>query len=358
MKKILLFICLLSVSAGKAQQLVSELYEMKDGSSWNAMHETLYTYNLDGTVAFAIVGLETAGIWDNYAKISYTYNAAGKLLEESTHHWDVNLQDWVFQSRYIYDYDSYGHLLTKEYEEVGNLQTRVLYTYNQITGINTVTYYQLWDAIGNVWEDYSKMENAYDNSGKLVQRLFYNLEATGWVLGNNESWTYTSFGEIEIYLNNAYRETRTYDAGELLINRRLEWPDGNGWVNGVNYIYTNNPDGTLHQVLEQAWNIPKSEYRDTALYTYRYGTAFLGVEEQEMFSFELYPNPADDYIYLGFENEDATQIYVSDLQGKLLKTDQATGMTHLLSLQDIPDGIYLLKVERSGKTEIRRIVKS
>ena len=100
-------------------------------------------------------------------------------------------------SRFTYTYDSNGYILVKDYDEFGGLHTRITYTYDQVSGLNTVTYYQLWDEIGSNWESYTKSEIIYDNEDRLSQRAFFESDDNGaqWVPSYNESWTYTSFGE-------------------------------------------------------------------------------------------------------------------------------------------------------------------
>lgn len=61
-------------------------------------------------------------------------------------------------------------------------------------------------------------------------------------------------------------------------------------------------------------------------------------------SFTIYPNPAQSYIYINTEHTNHVQIWNSE--GKLMRTQVLNRGTHPLDINDLPSGIYLIKLEQ------------
>jgi hypothetical protein len=75
----------------------------------------------------------------------------------------------------------------------------------------------------------------------------------------------------------------------------------------------------------------------------------------------VYPNPASDYLNISFaEPLDAeVNLMLIDGQGKLFKTQiiEATTSEVQLNFQDLPSGIYLLKLTKGKLSNIYKVVK-
>ncbi len=75
----------------------------------------------------------------------------------------------------------------------------------------------------------------------------------------------------------------------------------------------------------------------------------------------LYPNPAGDLINIQFDpaTDTETDIMLVDLQGKVLKSDKIGIATSIagFNLQDVPTGIYFIKIMKGKRINIYRVVK-
>ncbi len=75
----------------------------------------------------------------------------------------------------------------------------------------------------------------------------------------------------------------------------------------------------------------------------------------------LYPNPAGDLINIQFDpaTDTETDIMLADLQGKILKSDKIGIATSIagFNLQDLPAGIYFIKIIKGKRINIYRVVK-
>jgi hypothetical protein len=75
----------------------------------------------------------------------------------------------------------------------------------------------------------------------------------------------------------------------------------------------------------------------------------------------LFPNPAGDFINIQTDPpaDTETDILLVDLQGKTLKTDKigVAISTARFNLQDVPPGIYFIKIIKGKLINIYRVVK-
>ena len=84
-----------------------------------------------------------------------------------------------------------------------------------------------------------------------------------------------------------------------------------------------------------------------------------GIEEQ---SFSVYPNPVQHQVMVALpysEFDDLATVRIIDLNGRIMVQKEAsTGMTNQIDVSSLNQGVYLLEVEYSDHTLIRRIMKN
>lgn len=75
-------------------------------------------------------------------------------------------------------------------------------------------------------------------------------------------------------------------------------------------------------------------------------SGFVGIEEKEEISFQLYPNPSLETVNISSKNFDGTEHFeVFDMSGKsLIKTNQ-----NEIQVASLKKGIYILQVEKDGR---------
>lgn len=72
--------------------------------------------------------------------------------------------------------------------------------------------------------------------------------------------------------------------------------------------------------------------------------------------FSVFPNPVNDWLRVEFESSDTLTISVCDLSGRVLLR-RMIQKSSLIQLEDIADGIYLIKLEDSSRAYSTRFVK-
>ena len=73
----------------------------------------------------------------------------------------------------------------------------------------------------------------------------------------------------------------------------------------------------------------------------------------------VYPNPADDMIHINLNGAQATEVRISDMQGREMKSLPVSG-TGLVNVpvQDMAQGLYIISLQTAGGVETRKVVIS
>lgn len=70
----------------------------------------------------------------------------------------------------------------------------------------------------------------------------------------------------------------------------------------------------------------------------------------------IYPNPTTDIINLK-STENIEDLYLIDISGKLILSEQVQNKVHQINMGNLPSGIYFLKIKTDTKIETQKIVK-
>lgn len=80
--------------------------------------------------------------------------------------------------------------------------------------------------------------------------------------------------------------------------------------------------------------------------------------EEETSLFQVYPNPADEYVQINFYDSQQGRITVSDVSGNVIIQQSVYGTHYSLSLNGLSAGMYFIKYENlDGASAVKRIVK-
>jgi len=76
-------------------------------------------------------------------------------------------------------------------------------------------------------------------------------------------------------------------------------------------------------------------------------------------SFTIYPNPVNDILNISIKSNDKYEIQISDVNGKLIieKTILPTGSLSQVSVSDLPQGVYFIKIISTSNTLIKKFIK-
>lgn len=86
-------------------------------------------------------------------------------------------------------------------------------------------------------------------------------------------------------------------------------------------------------------------------------TAILATPESAETRVVIAPNPAYDYLKVQFETASARTLTLIDSRGIIIRTDQVHTQEARVDVRDLPSGVYLLRIDESGRRQVFRVVK-
>jgi len=74
----------------------------------------------------------------------------------------------------------------------------------------------------------------------------------------------------------------------------------------------------------------------------------VGMDEDIFAALQVYPNPSNGLLQVKFDQK--VQLEILDISGRLLRTETLSGGTSQLALEDLQDGMYVLRFTQDGNT--------
>jgi hypothetical protein len=82
----------------------------------------------------------------------------------------------------------------------------------------------------------------------------------------------------------------------------------------------------------------------------------LGIENQEMISFIIYPNPVSSILTIESSQKLNGDIEIYDVNGKLVKSLRTEGIEMTIDVYELENGMYFIYFETGKKRVVKRIV--
>ena len=121
-------------------------------------------------------------------------------------------------------------------------------------------------------------------------------------------------------------------------------------VSGSTFTYTFNQVGSTDYVCDpHAGNMngTVTVYETTA-----------GISENNLLSFEMYPNPVSDVLNIQLPSgTDKAEVGVYDYTGRLVSSKTISSNDSTLDVQKISKGIYIIRVATNSKIGVQRFIK-
>ena len=84
----------------------------------------------------------------------------------------------------------------------------------------------------------------------------------------------------------------------------------------------------------------------------------LGISENKLLSFEMYPNPVSDVLNIQLPSgTDKAEVGVYDYTGRLVSSKTISSNDSTLDVQNISKGIYIIRVATNTKIGVQRFIK-
>lgn len=363
-----------------------------DVNNWVNSYITTYTYDANGkTLSYLEQDWENS-TWVNYWFISNTFDANGNLLNELVQEWGNGI--WVNVFLFTETYNGNGANLTtlSQRWENGIWVNNRLYTYtNDVNGNIGTELLQFW--LNDTWEDQLLFTYTYDDNDKRLTDLTQGWENGSWVDYWLFTYTYDNLGNNLTYLNQVWEENEiansflwSYvydDNGNRLEGVYKLWID-NEWMNEVMVGYeflSGQVNAIAYEWEDNNWIesqqsklLPiylEGEYifMYSGLNLQLYSTEIIGIKEQDgnmdnsLIKFS--PNPVSNQINIEIDPSWKSKDYLIELYNqngqklKMLEVSQNdASLPQVFNVEDIPTGLYVLKVDNGKQVFTKKIIVS
>lgn len=193
-----------------------------------------YTYDDNGFVDSKIKFSIENGNRTPQQKVTYVNDARGNAVEKYQYNYIET--NWQIELKTLAEYDNQNRETEVENYEWNSGWIGIdkfVYEYDPVSGDYTLQEYPKWDNVLQVWVNFRKIMQAFDN-GKLVEKgeYFWNEDAQDWIGSMvNGDWAYCT------------KSTLTYNASGLQTSEtffRLK-QDGTSWETLIQMDITYDP---------------------------------------------------------------------------------------------------------------------
>ncbi len=399
MKKILFFVLPLLYSLGAAAYCrVDTVYNYSypdNGAIRETVNRRIYTYTADSLVAtdeYQVYDATTSA-YVRQSKVISQYNAARKLVFESSQSYSTSANNWVDAGRRYYTYSPAGFLIKDSVSYAGTPTwtqgPRFTYTVN-VDGNRVVTLREIWDFASGGFVPTSRTTSKYNGlqlvadtaryynlsissfengsirqysrngAGTVIQTLLYFWDAatSSYYTKGRDSYnvtglTFVTFESYEqkagptspwVYKTKAFQR---YDMVNMVLLERkdLKYDAGTSvWDTTKKTTYTYNGSYDLTSKDIYSFDKDLQEYTTRDQTVYRCASTTVGIEDiEEDKIFSAYPNPVSSG-FITINSLGKAHYALVDLRGALVQQGNLGTGENRVQLESLLAGIYILKV--------------
>lgn len=378
-----------SVAIRNYHYTASNLDTVNIGDPVNNVHNSREIYSQTATEHVVVKQILNGATWENTEKSVETFDSEGFATGNQFYLWLNN--DWSLQygDRYLTSYDGNGNLVGVEMQSYDNtLPDWVTYQneiaqYNQ--GLVSQLRFQEPSADGTL-EDIVKVEFIYSNGALQADTaMIYSMFGGQWILGSRyivDRWIqYDDIVNIEpvTYVEQEYtlgvftnvsRQTRS-DFDNEGYSDLLEYFDGTDWYASSLFTVLNDDRGNLLLQKSESISLDQTTIDFASQYAYWYDSndnmmerieqfydfnlgefvnlsrsvfgAYLdvtGLEKLNDAAFSVYPNPAQDVVFLS-GTQKIGSVRILSMQGQVVWEGSYTPSG--LDVHTLDAGLYLIE---------------
>jgi len=196
--------------------------------------------------------------------------------------------------------------------------------------------------------------------------------------GPSNAWFAIGFGNLDMQGTDVFRTNGStivdaYSSGNALPaqDSSQDWTLVSNTVSGSNRTIVatranNTGDSDDHIFSASAGSLSVIYAKGTSTsYAYHGGnrgfttlSVTLGISENKLLSFEMYPNPVSDVLNIQLPTgTDKAEVGVYDYTGRLVSTKTVSSNDSTLDVQNISKGIYIIRVATNSKIGVQRFIK-
>ncbi|AZA54883.1 endonuclease [Chryseobacterium sp. G0201] len=218
----------------------------------------------------------------------------------------------------------------------------------------------------------NKTGHEVDLNNYSVRVQYYNNTSNSYYFGNsfelegkipnNQSFVILNpKSTLSCYTNNDARFLTAGDALTFAGTQYVELAYKSATVDAIGSKFVSNSYGDISLYRKNTVTQPSSSFNIgewdsyTANYCQNLGTLSASDVILEEKDFKIYPNPANDNIFVSGKTEDVKTAQILDLSGKLIYTEKAPFKNKKnISVQNLSTGTYLLNLDGKGYQFIKK----
>jgi hypothetical protein len=344
-------------------------------SSWSATNEIwselmreTYNYTSSGKLSEYQLLVSVDGNWNNQFKELYTYTESDELKELITFSWKPQRNDWVMAEKWEYHYNEAGQPLAdslfwwEESTEEWLVREKTTYEY-----INDKIHYIrkfLWNDTLETWEPMNTSWYLYTYQTWLLYLVsHYEWENDDEIMVSRESYGYSDDENLNSHTTISKSTQSTgwqtmlkeqYQYNFDIAAEALLFPESNNMLL---------PSFQHHKIIEKdllQYNFDTKEYEQYRAVQYYYSSTdnIVAARRPEATShhYQLYPNPASDYITVGnMPRGKQGKLQLMDYTGNIIWESKFEA-SEKLDINGVPPGIYVYRITFSDSVQTGKVL--
>ena len=297
-------------------QLITTIGYYADEGNWVSIEKTEYTYDTSGIriLETEYEDEEGTGEWAVDGKREYFFDADGKDTLELSYGWDSDAKLWQLEGKIEFSYDASGNLIMDmkyRTEGPGNpwIPKWKFEYLNDSNGNDTLETTYRWEETDEVWTPNERIAQTHDENGNVISHYHEYWDE------NTSQWKFQDKEKYEIDVTDSTKQEVTYE-----------------WVESAS-------EWSLSMRLTNYYSDPVTSIHNAGIATVR-----------------VYPNPAMEFIVFdGIETSGTAYVEIVEIQGKIVLSQEINN-SQKVSVQHLPQGLYLYKYSVNSKTYTGKLI--
>lgn len=266
---------------------------------------TINGYSNDGLLTTQLLKTKTEStVWADYQLTAWYYNSGTSNTEtQIMKRWNSDILNWENVQRVDYQYGTYGELLSEMY--------------------------QSWQLV--FWADDVKYDYEYETPAKLLKKTISFPLYHQW-----RSLVSIQYSDFEA------------DKANTMESKFEFWGGPTGELTTSYIPFQFNNEITIEKARRIEINyLPVKDLESSVKST--------SIDKHLI---DVYPNPSTGIFYIDTQKHAVKAWQVTDVNGKLLRTQQQTTQSGVIDITDLAKGIYLLKVFTTNGQYHQKLIKN
>jgi len=314
--------------------------------------------------------------WVGEYREEFAYNDNWDELSETRFAWSMVQNQWINQFKAEFNYDSENREIAFNSFEWNKLSNTWISLYKSETSYNSFGNVTLdisfkWDTISSQWFGYMKNEHLYDTNGNLTLDESFSWNNNKLVSNERIEYKYNFEGnlEFETHIKNwnestnywSFKDEYAYDnTGNIKISTGYTWNTiTQNWDGLLKYSYYYDEKGNENLVLEyQLDTISNDWVLKYKTYSYfPYNTKLQITNAQKNENIRVYPNPANEILYIKLNEKPLSQGMLYNSSGQLIRNFEIQTGVNSIYIGDLKSGLYYIQIKMKNGDIAKKVIK-